>query len=778
MDAPDTRVAVVTGANRGIGIEVARGLARAGLHVVCAARDGAAAERAAAALRADGGSARAAVLDVADQASVAAFAAALERDPGRVDVLVNNAGVYPAGRATHTDRELARETLETNALGAWALAVALAPLLRRSAAGRIVNVSSEAGSLASMTRRPRGVRRLQGGPERRHGAAGRRPARRRRAGEQRLPRLGAHGHGRPRGPAERRGGRGQRAVGGPAARPRPDRRLLPRRPPRPVVSRAAVPGAAPSATELRAARVSVVGAFGLHALAMGTLGPRVPALQEQTGAATGGLGIALSGLAVGLFVGTRLAGPADRVFGERRVLRAGMPLLALGLIAPALAGDLVALTAGLVLLGLASGLLDVAMNAAAVRVERGIGRPIMGSFHGVWSSGVLASGLIAAGAAALDAGPDVHFTAMAVLLVAVSLVALRRLLPPEPVAEDAHHGAIAAGLRSTPILLLGAIAFCALVAEGAAADWTAVFLRDTLEARESTAALGVAGFALGMTAGRFAADRIVAPLGPVLVVRAGGVLAAVAMGSALLAPSPAAAFPGFVLLGVALAAVVPVVFSAAGNVRNAPPGALGWVVTFGYVGSIVGPALIGVATHAVSLRAALLVPVGAGLVIAVLAGQAATGSAAGSTASRRRTHGTLVPSGTSGGPREWRATVGAPPSGLGSRPGRHPTPPHPRGRARRSLPPAGVASALRDPGEARAPPSPIGGRRARRDLYPRPGRWYVRTLPATVVERHAQARARPDWWPWFSAWWPRRLRPRSWCRTTSSGPPRVAGAPP
>ena len=381
----------------------------------------------------------------------------------------------------------------------------------------------------------------------------------------------------------------------------------------------------PSAAELRAARISVIGAFGLHALAMGTLGPRIPALQEQTGAATGELGIALSGLAVGLFVGTRLAGPADRAFGERRVLRAGMPLLAAGLIAPAFAGNLVTLTAGLVLLGLASGLLDVAMNAAAVRVERGIGRPIMGSFHGVWSAGVLVSGLVAAGAAAVGAGPDVHFTAMAAALVAVSLVALRGLLAPEPMPEDAHRGGIAAGLRSTPIVLLGAIAFCALVAEGAAADWTAVFLRDALEARESTAALGVAGFALGMTAGRFVADRVVARFGPVLVVRAGGLLAAASLATALLAPNPATAFPGFVLLGVALAAIVPVVFSAAGNVRNAPPGALGWVVTFGYLGAIVGPALIGLATHAVSLRAALLVPVAAGLVIALLAGQAATG---------------------------------------------------------------------------------------------------------------------------------------------------------
>ena len=142
---------VVTGANRGIGLEVAGELARLGLAVILAARDAGAGERAAAGLRAEGLDVRARVLDVADQASVEAFAQGVADDPGRLDVLVNNAGVYPAGRAVTTTRDEARAALEVNALGPWALTVALAPLLRRSGAGRVVNVSSEAGSLASMS---------------------------------------------------------------------------------------------------------------------------------------------------------------------------------------------------------------------------------------------------------------------------------------------------------------------------------------------------------------------------------------------------------------------------------------------------------------------------------------------------------------------------------------------------------------------------------------------------------------------------------------------------
>ena len=161
------RIAVVTGANRGIGLEVAGELARRGFAVLLTARDAAAGERAAGRLRDEGLDVRARVLDVADQDSIEAFARGVVDDPGRLDVLVNNAGyLYPAGAAVTTTRDEARAALEVNALGPWALTVALAPLLRRSPAGRVVNVSSEAGSLASMTDGHAPYAVVQGGAER------------------------------------------------------------------------------------------------------------------------------------------------------------------------------------------------------------------------------------------------------------------------------------------------------------------------------------------------------------------------------------------------------------------------------------------------------------------------------------------------------------------------------------------------------------------------------------------------------------------------------------
>jgi NAD(P)-dependent dehydrogenase (short-subunit alcohol dehydrogenase family) len=137
----------VTGANRGIGCEVVRQLLDHGFRTILSARD----ERRGRASAEDVGSAFL-ELDVADDRSVDHCFAEIERTYGRLDVLVNNAAINydPGDRATDVDLTSIRETLETNLLGAWRAAQAAIPLMRRNGWGRIVNVSSEAGSLASM----------------------------------------------------------------------------------------------------------------------------------------------------------------------------------------------------------------------------------------------------------------------------------------------------------------------------------------------------------------------------------------------------------------------------------------------------------------------------------------------------------------------------------------------------------------------------------------------------------------------------------------------------
>jgi MFS family permease len=355
----------------------------------------------------------------------------------------------------------------------------------------------------------------------------------------------------------------------------------------------------------RRARAAVSAAFLIHSTVSGTWAPRLPALKESLELSDGELGTALVGLAFGLLAGTRLAGaPVDR-FGSRPVMRAGFPLLATTLVLPGLADGIATLFLALFVLGLASGALDVAMNAQGIEVERALGRPILSGLHGLWSVGLGIGAAVAALAAAIDADPLEQFVVVAALLAVASLVALGRLLPVrQRTGGEPNHGI---GVRWTPaLMLLGAIAFCSFVGEGSASDWSAVYMTQELGSSPALGALAFAAFAVTMAIARFAADPLRGRLGNVALVRGGSLIAAAGLGLALLVHEPAAAIAGFALLGLGLAPVVPVAISAAGDLdRRATGRVVGRVVTLGYVGSVAGPIAIGWLAEATSLRTAL-----------------------------------------------------------------------------------------------------------------------------------------------------------------------------
>lgn len=146
------RVALVTGGNRGIGLAVVQGLAERGATVLLGARDVQRGEEAAAGLRAAGHAAvEVLAIDVADRASIAGAVAAVDAAHGRLDVLVNNAGILTYDSAVDIDPDTAERFWRTNTLGPWLLAAAAVPLMRRNGWGRIVNVTSEMASLERMS---------------------------------------------------------------------------------------------------------------------------------------------------------------------------------------------------------------------------------------------------------------------------------------------------------------------------------------------------------------------------------------------------------------------------------------------------------------------------------------------------------------------------------------------------------------------------------------------------------------------------------------------------
>ena len=370
----------------------------------------------------------------------------------------------------------------------------------------------------------------------------------------------------------------------------------------------------------RRAYVAVAASFLIHSTVSGTWAPRLPAIKESLDLSDGELGTALVGLAIGLVAGTRLAGaPVDR-FGSRPVMLAGFPLLAATLVLPGLAGSGAALFAALLVLGIASGALDVAMNAQGIEVERQLGRPILSGLHGLWSVGLGLGAAMAALAAAIGAEPLEHFLVVAAVLAAASVVFLRGLLAAEPPPADGSAEKHVPVRWSPPLVLLGVIAFCSFVGEGAASDWSAVYMTQELDTSEALGAVAFAAFAATMAIARFAADPLRGRLGNTTLVRGGSLIAAGGLGLALLVHEPAAGIVGFAMLGLGLAPVVPIAFSAAGDLDPRATGRLvGRVATLGYGGSVAGPITIGWLAEATTLRAALGLVVLLALVVAASA---------------------------------------------------------------------------------------------------------------------------------------------------------------
>jgi MFS family permease len=361
----------------------------------------------------------------------------------------------------------------------------------------------------------------------------------------------------------------------------------------------------------RAARIATWVYFSINGFAVGLWVVHIPNVERATGISHSTLGGLLLVLGAAAFLGMQVAGPlADRV-GQRKLLPAAGVLLGIALFFPGLATSWWTLGLALACFGFGNGTIDVAMNSHAVIVERAYPRPIMASFHAMWSIGGAIAALV--GAVTLGAGVPTTATlsACGVFTIVVSLLTGRFLVDGRPEPEEAASDAPAAAKPSTRLVwLLGAIAFAMMLAEGVANDWAALHAEDVLGTSTSTAAFAYGSFAVTMTIGRFATDRIAALVGPVAIVRYGAALAAIGLSLVVFSPWVWLAFAGWGLFGLGLSGSVPQLFSAAGNLDKRSSGALmARVVGLGYVGLLAGPALIGGLAHWIPLNVAFLVPV-------------------------------------------------------------------------------------------------------------------------------------------------------------------------
>jgi fucose permease len=361
-----------------------------------------------------------------------------------------------------------------------------------------------------------------------------------------------------------------------------------------------MPSARPNARQI------LGGVFFVHGLLFASWTAHIPHVKAQLGLSDGSLGLVLLATPVGSISAMIVTAWLQPRVGSRRMTAAG--LIGYSVAGPfvGVATSRAGLFAALLCWGGFQGALDVSMNTQAVGQERAAGRPLMSGLHARWSLGAL----IGAGAGALGVWLGVSLTAQLLVLgaLAVALVPFARRLRDEHAPIPAGHDRAHVRMRRWPkaVLLLSAVAFASMLCEGAAADWSAVYLRNSLGAAAAVASLGYACFAAAMVLVRLSGDRLIARYGAWLVLPVLTTVATVGFAAGLVSSNVVVALIGLAALGGGVAVVVPTVFGAAGGLPGIPSATgIAAVSACGWAGFVCGPPLIGQLASATSLPVAL-----------------------------------------------------------------------------------------------------------------------------------------------------------------------------
>lgn len=334
---------------------------------------------------------------------------------------------------------------------------------------------------------------------------------------------------------------------------------------------------------------------------------RIPAVKDQVGASTTELGLALLCLSIGGVLAMSLAGRLCVRVGTRPVNAVAGTLTCGIIVLPALTHSVLGLSAALLIYGLCYGTFNIALNSAAVEVERAAGRPMMSGLHGLYSAGGLCGALVG-GFAAGHLPPAEHLAVVAGVGVAIGLCFARVLLR-QPVAAPTEQKASDESIRGplTPIMFFAVVAFCTAFAEFANNDWATLHLRDDLGASASAAAYGYAAYECAITVGRLFGGIVIRRTGELAVLSGGAALATVGILVAAWAEGlPGGlglAFVAYLAIGLGVANIFPIAIARSGALGG--PSAVSKVAPLGSVGILVQRPVVGFLADQIGLPNAL-----------------------------------------------------------------------------------------------------------------------------------------------------------------------------
>ncbi|MBF0891368.1 MFS transporter [Gluconobacter sp. LMG 1744] len=330
--------------------------------------------------------------------------------------------------------------------------------------------------------------------------------------------------------------------------------------------------------------------------------PIIPYVKLRCGLTDANLGLLLLCLGMGSIIAMPIAGSLAGRFGCRWII--AMATLAVCCALPVLASSdfMPLLVAALIIFGAGVGSIDCVVNVQAVIVERGCQKTMMSGFHGLFSVGGLLGAVGVSSLLSLGFTPTQASLVVVVLLFLSACLALSGLLTGRTSSDAGTAFALPHGI----VLIIGIMCFIVFLAEGAAIDWSAVFLATVRHVEMRYTGLGYVAFASTMTVGRLLGDRLVRHIPGRMLVVGGSLLAAMGMFLVTMFPVWQLTLVGYALVGAGCANVVPVLYSAVGRQTFMPEHlAVSAITTLGYSGILVGPAALGFVAQSANLPIAL-----------------------------------------------------------------------------------------------------------------------------------------------------------------------------
>ncbi len=359
--------------------------------------------------------------------------------------------------------------------------------------------------------------------------------------------------------------------------------------------------------------------FFCQGICFATWASRIPDIKDSLSLSDATLGSLLFALPFGQLCTLPFSGRVTSYFSSQKVLVSAIFFYSLAMSTLGLAQNTWQLALSLFFFGVGGNFCNIAVNTQGVAAEVIYKKSIMTSFHGAWSAAGFTGAFVAIILSNLKVSPLIHFIMIQAIVVLIVFFNKKYLIQEDPI-RGGNKKKFKFRMPDKILILLGIMGFFSMASEGTMFDWSGVYFKDVVKAPNSLVTLGYAAFMITMASGRFIGDSLIAQFGRKKIMQICGLLISFGLYTAVLFPYLIPSTIAFMIVGLGVSTIVPVVYSLTGKVAKGPPSqALTFVSSISFLGFLLGPPVIGYISEIAGLKMAYAMVGLFGIGIALLA---------------------------------------------------------------------------------------------------------------------------------------------------------------